>query len=849
MKQIRIIYVLMVGLAGWGCTDIDALETELDGLEERIGIMEESSHDINSNSIALKTILDGKTVIVGYNENVSPEGTVTGYSLEFSDGQTLEILFGKNIRGNAPIVSINENRLWTISLDGGDTFNIIEDGITADGSTPLVCVDENGYWCVSLDDGASYNRITGTDGKPISAVNGAVITGQASVFKDVVYDSEQEVMIFTILETGETVSVPVHNDFYIDVIGLENRKDVIMLSETRKFEVEISGVEDAWIQVPPGWEAILEDNLFTVIGPSSGTAGDYDVNVVIFSAEKYTRKYTYTFTLNPVTLDGTACTEWNEFISGSPDNVLLDFSYAGYGHGELPPPDAYSLGYDIYDVTDFGAVPDDGKSDREAFLKAVSAALGTEYENVGDNDITFRPNANARAIVYFPEGEYILHTSDDNIDVDEKELTQTIRIRAGEFILKGAGRDRTTLVMQDAAQPRSEDLFSSPPMIEIKHNTNFEALTTVTSDAGKGSYSVDVASTAGIAPGTWVCLWLQNNDPELVAREVAPYEVLSDMTDIIQNGVKVVDLHQVRSVDGNTVTFCEPIMHEVEAEWGWKIRKYSHYANIGVEDLTFKGNAKEEFSHHASWEDDGAFKPINMMRCVNSWMRRVNFISVSECTSFVDCANISAYDIDISGNRGHAAIRADESSRVFIGAVTDHSSGDMCGTGPVLSGQYMENAGQFHASGVSGASMGTVLWRNIWGDDSCFEAHASQPRATLVDCCTGGFMRNRAGGSLSALPNHLADLTLWNLHATSANPAGSDNGILADWIWWSDDNFSWKILPPVIVGFQSGFNITFNQDQAARISSQGMAVSPESLYEAQLRRRLGYVPAWLNSLK
>ena len=371
MKQIRIIYVLMVGLAGWGCTDIDALETELDGLEERIGIMEESSHDINSNSIALKTILDGKTVIVGYNENVSPEGTVTGYSLEFSDGQTLEILFGKNIRGNAPIVSINENRLWTISLDGGDTFNIIEDGITADGSTPLVCVDENGYWCVSLDDGASYNRITGSDGKPISAVNGAVITGQASVFKDVMYDSKQEVMIFTILETGETVSVPVHNDFYIDVIGLDNRKDVIMLSETRKYEVGMSGVEDAWIQVPPGWEAILEDNLFTVIGPSSGTAGDYDVNVVIFSAEKYTRKYTYTFTLNPVTLDGTACTEWNEFISGSPDNVLLDFSYAGYGHGELPPPDAYSLGYDIYDVTDFGAVPDDGKSDREAFLKAV----------------------------------------------------------------------------------------------------------------------------------------------------------------------------------------------------------------------------------------------------------------------------------------------------------------------------------------------------------------------------------------------------------------------------------------------------------------------------------------------
>lgn len=26
------------------------------------------------------------------------------------------------------------------------------------------------------------------------------------------------------------------------------------------------------------------------------------------------------------------------------------------------------------------------------------------------------------------------------------------------------------------------------------------------------------------------------------------------------------------------------------------------------------------------------------------------------------------------------------------------------------------------------------------GDDSCFESHATQPRATLIDCCSGGFM-------------------------------------------------------------------------------------------------------------
>lgn len=56
-------------------------------------------------------------------------------------------------------------------------------------------------------------------------------------------------------------------------------------------------------------------------------------------------------------------------------------------------------------------------------------------------------------------------------------------------------------------------------------------------------------------------------------------------------------------------------------------------------------------------------------------MRRVNFVSVSEATSIISCANFSAYDIEISGNRGHSAVRSNSSSRVFIGKVYDHSSG------------------------------------------------------------------------------------------------------------------------------------------------------------------------------
>ena len=71
---------------------------------------------------------------------------------------------------------------------------------------------------------------------------------------------------------------------------------------------------------------------------------------------------------------------WKNFVSGSEENVLLDFSYAGYDHGESEPADIYNLGYKIYDVTKYGAIPDDGKSDRQAFIDAVTAALGGTSE-------------------------------------------------------------------------------------------------------------------------------------------------------------------------------------------------------------------------------------------------------------------------------------------------------------------------------------------------------------------------------------------------------------------------------------------------------------------------------------
>ena len=540
---------------------------------------------------------------------------------------------------------------------------------------------------------------------------------------------------------------------------------------------------------------------------------------------------------------------WNKFVLGAEDNLLLDFSYAGYKHGEESAPDGKAWGFKEENIRNYMTEGSDYARD----------ALNKILEKYDLNKSS--GNSNAKVLIYFPEGDYILHNNSDNTkdpdkttgDKDElgNNTSHSIDIFGGNVIIKGAGRDKTRLIMETPNLPNSNAMYSSPVMISIRRNAwlpgdgEVGKNSDVTADAKKGTYSIEVANPEIFSVGEYVCLYLHDNNPELVAKELLPYQWESTMTNIAETGVQVEDYHLITEKNGNKITFKEPIMHEVESQYNWMLKKYFYYENVGIEDLTFVGNAKADFGHHDDWEDDGAYKPLNFMRLVNSWIRRVDFENISEAASIISSANVSVYDVNILGNRGHAAIRSQGSSRVFIGKVTDRT------TGPLADSPYTvtEGAGQYHACGVSKPSMGAVIWNVYWGDDACFEAHATQPRATLIDMCKGGFVQSRQGGDADQVPNHLNDLTIWNMYSTNTKLNGNGNlPANGEFDWWRDGWKYWKILPPVIVGFH-GEPVNFVDSQVKLDENNGVKVLPESLYEAQLEKRLGHVPAWLLELK
>ena len=868
MKKVISIICITLLVALYSCDERDDLRSDIDNLKERVANLEASIEQMNSDISNYQQMVEGKILVVGYSKDEQDN-----YTIELSNGETITIYSGKVDMNDMPLFSVNASGHWAYTINDMTTELLVNDKPVSAipeagtaGVTPKLKVDANGFWLVSIDNGSTWNKL----GNNQIADGTQAVANASSLFSNVTIDEATGQITFTIRADNSQVKVPIYGkDFYL-TIKYEGTA-TFGLGQKQEFVVEQANVETATIENQT-WGVKLTENKLIVTAPKTNVQGkEYEeqIYIKIFSKEGYCRVVKLPVKLLTTKIDANSALAWQRFRQGE-DNVLPDYSYAGYNHGESAPQGAFSLGYQVINVKE--RMTAKNMTAREALISILQEKGMTKVN--GTNKL----NANAKIVIYFPAGDYVLHNDDDNtrdeskqkdaVDSKNNNVSSGIEIYGGNFVIKGDGPDKTRLIMETPNLPTSiSNLSSSPILLAIKHTNgpnnagNSPKLASVTENAKRGDFTVKVSGTTGISSGQWVQLRLRSGDRELVKKEIGPialnenWAIAKAPISINQSsddlyGVKITEFHQVKSAANGKITFYEPIMHDIDIKYndteGWEIRTYKYLENVGIEDLSFVGNALDGYAHHGEghaeqakvgWQYDGAYKPLLLQRVVNSWVRNVHFESVSEALTFAESANSSAYDIRISGKRGHSAVRSQGSSRVFIGKVRDESAGND------VYGKSCQ--GQFHGCGVSKPSVGTVLWNVTWGNDACFESHATQPRATLIDNCSGGLVYYRAGGDENEVPNHLGDLTLWNLNVTGTDSHASN------FAWWSDSDTWWKIFPPIVVGTH-GMNVKFpgkEQQQVTYEESTGMKVSPESLYEAQLRERLGYVPGWLNALK
>ena len=375
---------------------------------------------------------------------------------------------------------------------------------------------------------------------------------------------------------------------------------------------------------------------------------------------------------------------------------------------------------------------------------------------------------------------------------------------------------------KDLPPTNPEQLWSVPRAIQVTTDKSNKVLTDIIADTKRETYTIKVADASRIKKGDWLVLEVKNNSKELIEYDLQPVKPDPKWTSILEKGVVVNEHHQVKSVYGNTINFFEPIHYDIQKKHGWKVSSFAHNEHIGFENMTFEGNWLKDFKHHRSSQDDGGWSILSISKSVNSWIKDCKFKNVNNAAAFHHSAACTVLNVTIEGNEGHSSIS---------------SAGGSTG---VLLAKIDDKVGMHHAVGVGGGSTtATVVWRCEYPPSSSFESHASQPRCTLLDNVEGGFFLGRAGGARFNLPNHGRYLVLWNYKETD-QPETNFN-------FQSDKTWYWQMVPPIVVGFH-GSGTTFNEKEVQINESLGTPVKPESLFEEQLKLRLGKLPKWLSKI-
>ncbi len=477
---------------------------------------------------------------------------------------------------------------------------------------------------------------------------------------------------------------------------------------------------------------------------------------------------------------------WKKFISepvpgGTPD--LIDYSYAGYKNGEEGIPEDFA--YTVYDVTDHGAVPDDGESDTVAIRKVLDAA------------------AIGHSIVFFPPGQY-----DVLLDGEKKE---SFIVKGHHVIVRGsgaqgAGSGGTTIKMHNELAEGHERLFITPPV-----DNGWSNRPRVTGSFPSGMKYFDVHNATPLIGHQFITIrgdnLLGEDYDKLSSR---PLTDLPDSYTRVREGLKVREHHEIDRIEGNRVYIKAPLVTHLKQ--GMNILWQDLTVGIGFEDLHIDGSFNEIYEHLVQRGRGG----ITLSKTAHSWIRRCRVSNIVDAFSISQSYCGSAVNNIVDGRFGHNLGGIFESTYSLVAFLQDHT-----------------DRGMWHGAVVSHYSAGSVIWHVtgplVRGPDT----HGAQSRHSLFDNYNS-INHHTSGGGRDSLPHHLDGYIRWN------------NTVLSDSTFnlWAPDHSTFT--QGSLIGYKTlGGSVPRN----AYFEGYGTHVHPQSLYEAQLTLRFGIVPMWVDAAK
>ena len=514
-------------------------------------------------------------------------------------------------------------------------------------------------------------------------------------------------------------------------------------------------------------------------------------------------------------------------------NPLPDFSYAGYGFGLAAiPADAGT----IIEITDHGAIPDDGLDDSKAVLRALAAA------NAVKGRVTLR----------FPKGR--------------TQITEVLRITRSDITLDGAGDGPggselwfpRPLKLIDKSHDYDElrDYLVREKKQQVEPQHNIDYLFTEYTWAGgmiyvapEGSRPVSYDGTkdvrdpvlaAGVS-GKQFTRTLTVDDPsKLKAGDVVQlqwFSVDGPKSQILKSLYGHTDLPigshhwtfpdrpvvaqatRIAAIRGKTVTLGDPLLHDVRADQPAVVADWRHLTNVGIQNLRLQFPQAPAFGHHL----EQGYNGIYMTGIFDGWISGLTIDRADSGILTDNAASLTIADITTTGDRGaHYS--------VHVGAVHNVLVKDLQVANPVV-----------HPVSINTRSTRSVFLRSVVDRDAVIDQHSGSNHQNLFDQVELHIDPKQGkdgwhyqlwvgGGAPYWKPGHGLYNTLWNARLVMPESVPADATVM----------ISSGLEGPGerIVGLHANRKIAVSYTPAPYIEGTGQAVdAAPSLYEYQLARR------------
>jgi hypothetical protein len=525
--------------------------------------------------------------------------------------------------------------------------------------------------------------------------------------------------------------------------------------------------------------------------------------------------------------------------------AMPDFSYAGFRFGLESLPDLKGT---VIDATSYGVVPDDGKDDAKALLRALAAAkdvsgavtvqLPAGRIQIGEVIPLDRSNLVLRGAgagaggseLYFPRPlnivddprrqdelrEYIRRENkievvpDQNIAFPFSEYSWS-----GGFLLVGpeAARpvsydpagDRRAVVV---AEPAAGKQFARNMTVHDPSGLRVGQVVQVQWFSDKGADSAILRSLYGDLSG-----WNESSQGKEEPLKIGSHHWTFANRPVVAQPTRII------AIKGKQVTIGDPLLHDISADQPAVIAEWNHLVDVGIEKmrLTFPDNPW--FGHHL----EAGYNGIYLTGLFDGWVRDVVIHNADSGILTDDAGSITIDKVRTTGaHKAHYA--------VHIGAVHNVLVRDLVVENPVI-----------HPLSVNTRSTRSVFLRAKVLRDAKIDQHAGSNHQNLFDDLTmhvgaqkvaSGWQWRlwEAGGAPYWKPGHGLHNTHWNIRLLFPGSVPTD----------AEVEITSGLEGPGarIVGLHGNRKLALAYRPTPQAEMLGRAVSAvPSLYEYQLARR------------